>query len=87
MKKLIILIVMLVAILTGNLQAQTTLTSSTSGTWTCPAGVSTVTIECWGAGGAGGSAQNTGAVGSNNIRTGGGAGGRQISAPMTTIRM
>ncbi|MEI6554277.1 MAG: T9SS type A sorting domain-containing protein [Paludibacter sp.] len=74
MKKLIILIVMLAALLTGNLQAQSSVNTSTSGTWTCPSGVTKVTIECWGGGGAGGSAKAT-TANAKYLRTGGGAGG------------
>lgn len=33
---------------------QTTDTYTTSGTWTVPAGVTSVTVEIWGAGGGGG---------------------------------
>ncbi len=48
-----------------------TYTFSTSGTWTCPAGVTTITVQCWGAGGAGGSANITG----TQVGAGGGGGG------------
>ena len=41
-----------------------------SGTWTAPAGVTSITIECWGAGGGGGMDTN-----SNNGGGGGGGGG------------
>src|SRR5690349_20873852 len=41
-----------------NVSAQS-YTYYTSGTWTCPVGVTKVTVECWGAGGAGGSANGT----------------------------
>ena len=49
-------------------------THSTSGTWICPANVTSVQVECWGAGGAGGSAQRVGATGTVHYG-GGGAGG------------
>lgn len=42
---------------------------TSSDTWTCPAGVTTATIRCWGGGGAGGGGSVSGAAG------GGGAGG------------
>ncbi|HPF00186.1 MAG TPA: hypothetical protein PKY63_05930, partial [Bacteroidales bacterium] len=46
--------------------SQTT-TFTTSGTWTCPAGVTSVTVECWGGGGGGGGTKN-------DYKYGGGAG-------------
>jgi len=51
--------------------ATSTITLSTPGnyTWTCPAGVTSVTVECWGGGGGGGG------VGANYSEAGGGAGG------------
>jgi hypothetical protein len=51
------------------LLAQTTQTFTTSGTWTCPAGVTSITVEAWGAGGGGGLG------GSSNGKGGGGGGG------------
>ena len=42
-------------------------------TWTCPAGVTSITVECWGGGGAGGGAKYTGT--SKNAYGGGGSGG------------
>ncbi|HBG71709.1 MAG: hypothetical protein A2W93_06640 [Bacteroidetes bacterium GWF2_43_63] len=54
---------------------QTTVTFTTSGSWTCPAGVTSVTVECWGAGGGGGYGISTkGAAG------GGGGGGAYASS-------
>ena len=53
--------------------ATTSLTNTSTTTWTCPAGVTSVTVECWGGGGAGGSAQRT--SGSGQCAGGGGAGG------------
>lgn len=49
-------------------------TSEGLNTWVCPANVHNVRVECWGGGGAGGSAQRTGASGSVQFG-GGGAGG------------
>ena len=46
----------------------------TSGTWTCPANVTSVQVESWGGGGAGGSALRTPSSGSTQYG-GGGAGG------------
>lgn len=48
-----------------------------SGTWTAPAGVTSVTVEAWGGGGAGGGATGTQAKG------GGGAGGQYASKVIT----
>jgi hypothetical protein len=57
-------------LLTGlNAFGQTVQTITTTGTWTCPLGVTSVQVECWGAGGGGGAA--TGLTG----RAGGGGGG------------
>jgi hypothetical protein len=46
-------------------------TFTTSGTWTCPAGVTSVTVQCWGGGGAGGSGTN----GNTSANAAGGGGG------------
>ena len=46
-----------------------------NGTWTVPAGVSSITINAWGAGGAGGSAYCGTATTNTQLRGGGGAGG------------
>ncbi len=44
--------------------------------WVCPDGVTSITVECWGGGGAGGSAYRfSGATGSNHAGGGGGGGG------------
>ncbi len=57
----------------------------TTGTFTPPAGITSITVECWGGGGAGGSAQKpTGAAG--NAGAGGGGGGayaKKINIPVT----
>ena len=51
-----------------------TATFAVSSIWTCPAGVTSVTAECWGGGGAGGAAFRNATSGSNTTG-GGGAGG------------
>ncbi len=56
---------------------QTTVPFTTSSSWTCPAGVTSVAVECWGGGGAGGSA--TGST-SFKAAAGGGAGGSYVKA-------
>lgn len=61
----------------SRLLAQTTVTlNPAQTTWACPAGVTSIQIECWGAGGAGGSRTSTGAGG-------GGAGGAYASYTMS----
>ncbi|WP_262916404.1 cytochrome c3 family protein [Aestuariivivens sediminis] len=59
--------------------AQTTRTFTTSDTWTAPPGVTSVTVECWGAGGAGGSGNR------NGLGSGGGGGGAYSSAVVVVI--
>ncbi len=59
-------------------QTVETFTASTS--WICPAGVTSVTVECWG-GGAGG----VGGVSTNNYGGGGGGGGAFASSVVTVI--
>lgn len=61
----------------SRLLAQTTVTlNSAQTTWVCPAGVTSVTVECWGGGGAGGYRSSTGAGG-------GGAGGAYASSTIS----
>ncbi len=50
--------------------AQSPQTFTTSGNWTVPSGVTSVTVQAWGAGGNGGSSNN----GSTSVRGGGGGG-------------
>jgi hypothetical protein len=65
----LILAILVVGI--GDLWAQNTVTLSGSGTWYVPAGVTSITVKCWGGGGGGGgSTANT-----NNGGSGGGSGG------------
>jgi hypothetical protein len=61
---------------TAALQGQTveTFTTTGAGTWTKPAGVTSVTVECWGGGGAGGAGSN--GSGSTRYCGGGGKGGQ-----------
>ena len=51
-------------------QTIVTFTTTGSGTWVAPCGVTSVTVECWGAGGGGGSSNN----GTANGGSGGGGG-------------
>jgi hyaluronate lyase len=59
-------------------------TYNSSTTWTCPANVTAVQVEAWGAGGAGGSAQRVG--GSGTVQYGGGGAGgayaKKLSYPV-----
>lgn len=66
------------ALLAGAAEAVTE-TITASGTWTAPTGVTSVTVEAWGAGGGGGG-QNQGSDGG-----GGGGGGAYSSAVVTVV--
>jgi len=55
-----------------------------SSTWTCPTGVTSIQVECWGAGGAGGSAST--ATSTTPARSGGGGGaGSYVKKTMTVV--
>ncbi len=69
MKKIISICVLFVSVISA-LLAQTVTTFTTSGSFTVPAGVTSITVEAWGGGGAGGSA-----VGTSSFRAMGGGGG------------
>jgi hypothetical protein len=60
-----------------NVFGQTTQTFTTNGTFTVPAGVTSVTVECWGAGGGGGRSTST------NTGRGGGGGGAYARSIVT----
>ena len=64
-----------------NIQAQTTqtLTTASSGTFAVPTGVTTLTVQCWGAGGGGGYAITT------NGAAGGGGGGGAYTYSVITV--
>jgi len=86
--KLINLLVIIAMIYTGELFGQTPVPFSTAGnnTWQCPAGVTSIDVECWGGGGGGGSTTNKFTV------AGGGAGGSYIKhkiavTPGTTYKL
>lgn len=83
MKKIVLLRALLFAFFVGTIltsQSQTTDTYATAGTytWTCPAGVTSVTVECWGGGGGGGFGRAT-----NGAAGGGGGGGAYASSVIT----
>lgn len=58
----------------------TSLLKTTSGTWLCPAGVTQVTVECWGGGGAGGKGG-----GADYLGGGGGAGGQYATKVIDVV--
>ncbi len=66
-----------------------TATYNTAGTvnWTCPAGVTSVQVECWGGGGAGGAGRKDNNTGANTSQNGAGGGGgayaRKVSVPVS----
>lgn len=62
--------------------ADVSYTYNSSTTWTCPANVTAVQVECWGAGGAGGSGLKPV---SGNAFGGGGAGGAYARKSMVTV--
>ena len=66
---------------TANAQIVETFTSST--TWTCPVGVTSIQVECWGAGGAGGSA--SAATSSGNRSGGGGGAGSYVNKTIAVV--
>jgi len=61
--------------LVGSVPTEITFPITATGlnTWTCPANIAAVEVACWGAGGAGGSAQRSG--GSGTVQYGGGGAG------------
>ena len=65
---------------------QTTETFSTAGvtSWTVPAGVTSVTVECWGGGGSGGAGINGGGTTASSNAGGGGGGAYAIKAVSVT---
>jgi gliding motility-associated-like protein len=50
-------------------------------TWTCPSGVTTITVQCWGGGGGGGGVATL----ANSPASGGGAGGSYTSNTVTVV--
>ena len=71
--KLIHFILLFVAFLPAtDMFGQTVVTFNSTTTWTCPAGVTSITVECWGGGGAGGGARGNPSAG------GGGGGGSYV---------
>ncbi|MEO7444210.1 MAG: hypothetical protein ABIT96_04800 [Ferruginibacter sp.] len=60
--------------------SQTTATFTSSGTWTCPTGVTSISVESWGGGGAGG-----GTTSNNTAACGGGGGAYTKNNTVTVI--
>lgn len=78
MKKVYLFSLLLFCWMASNAQTPVTETITTPGnyTFTVPAGVTSITVQCWGGGGAGGGAQNTAGIFSSAIvRASGGGGG------------
>ncbi|HXB12889.1 MAG TPA: hypothetical protein VNZ45_12960, partial [Bacteroidia bacterium] len=63
------------------LMGQTTVTITSSGTWTVPAGVTSINLYLWGGGGAGGGSSQT----SQSFFSNGGGGGGGACAVNTSI--
>jgi fibronectin-binding autotransporter adhesin len=75
----------LVSFFPGTASAATTEKFTLSSTWTCPVGVTSVTVEVWGGGGAGGGASK-GATSGGTCGGGGGGGGayaRKVDIPVS----
>ncbi|MFM9984311.1 MAG: T9SS type A sorting domain-containing protein [Flavobacteriales bacterium] len=77
--QLIVLLFLSILLGFNRLQAQTSETITTTGTWICPQGVTTITVECWAGGGAGGAATGNPAAG------GGGAGGAYAKSTSISV--
>src|ERR1700722_18283908 len=65
-----------------NSYGQVTQTFNSSGTFTVPAGVTSLQVQCWGGGGAGGGCQ---AAGSNRAGGGGAGGTYTLNANVTVV--
>lgn len=78
MKKNLLVALSAFLLITLRLSAQTIIIDTTAGpsTWTCPAGVTSITVECWGAGGGGGFAKY------QYTAAGSGAGGSYVNYTM-----
>ena len=63
--------------------SQTTQTFIASGTFTVPSGVTSIFVEAWGAGGAGGSAVGTGSPTNYRAQAGGGGGGAYVNGTIS----
>ncbi|MCE3279059.1 MAG: hypothetical protein K0S44_1250 [Bacteroidetes bacterium] len=69
-------------LLSGIILSQTiTQTFTTTGTWTCPASITSINVQCWGAGGGGG----YGGAANNDGGGGGGGGAYTLSNSVTVV--
>ena len=73
-------LILVTIVLSTNSTAQTVQTFNSSGTWLCPAGVTSVFVESWGAGGAGGGIAVAATGGA-----GGGGGGSYSKTVLTLV--
>src|ERR1700758_3161740 len=80
LKKILFLTLFLFSLLRSNAQTTQLYSTGGSGTWTCPTGVTSVTVECWGAGGGGG-----GASSNNPAAAGGGGGGGYAKSVLVVV--
>lgn len=71
--KRVLLLLAFVFLLSVKIFSQETITFTANGTWVCPPGVTSVTVQCWGGGGGGGG-------GNNSARGAGGGGGGAYAA-------
>lgn len=65
--------------------AQVTDVYTSNSNWTCPAGVTTVTVQCWGGGGAGGSISFSAYATPNNSAAGGGGAGGAYAEKVVSV--
>lgn len=72
--------VLFLLFLFSSVKAQTISTYTSSGTWVCPQGVTSIQVEAWGGGGGGGGAANTA-----NYRGAGGGGGAYQKVTSLTV--
>jgi autotransporter-associated beta strand protein len=76
----IICLLLIAGALNGNAQQTSSFTTPGTVTWTCPLGVSNVTVQAWGGGGAGGGANRPSSA---NAAAGGGGGGAYASSTVS----
>lgn len=77
--RVVLLVVFVVSLLMSNHASAITDSFNSSGNWIAPPGVTSITVEAWGGGGAGGGATGRPAKG------GGGAGGQYASKVLTVV--